>query len=229
MPVNQASIEALYRLLAAIDPRRTKMPDEDPVPTIKRWQAVALDEQFKKYHENYRYTTLDYAEEFCCLAAALFGRWYDSTSKNVVHAGAIDSPELIRRCAHYGHAALTVEQMKQAHDKDAAAFTLAALYNDQLIRNPKMRSEFKNTTMLDNSELWSLYHRRCKDLLGVEPPAEQYAPPPTPEQATLERIETGLTSLTADLAQRLKAQSTNVWWALALLVAILIAVWSRHF
>jgi len=226
LPVSQASIGALCQLLVVVDPRRTHSPDEDPIPAVKRWQAVALDDQFKEYHAGY--TTLNYAEEFCCLAAALFGRWYDRTTKKLVYAGAIDSPELTRRCAYYGHAVLTIEQMRQAHDKDAAAFTLAALCNAQLIQSQKTREVFENTSMLENSALWDLYHQRCKELLGMKPPAEECASLSTSEQASLERIESGFASLAADLAQRLKAQSTNAWWVLALLVVILITVWSRH-
>lgn len=229
MPLSDASIKALHHLLIMLDPRQTHTPDEDPIPVIERWQAVALDEQFKKFHANYFCTTLDYAVEFCCLAAALFGRRYDLATKHIVYAGAIDSPELTQRCAHYGHAVLTVEQMRYAHNKDATAFTLAALCNGQLIRNPKTRGEFENSTMLENSELWHLYHQRCQELLGLEQPDERRAMPPPPERVSLERIEAQLASLSTDLAQRLKAQSANTWWVLALLVAVLIAVSSRHF
>lgn len=251
LPVSEDTIEPLYMLLDSMELRGVYGPDEDPTPAIMRWRSVTLSEEFKKRNADYRYTTLDYAEEFCCLAAALYGRWYDRSSKDAktAYIGAADSSELILRCASYsnvgqtvpyGGAPLTADQMKQMHDKDGDAFTLAALCNAPLIRNPKTRAEFEDSGMLAarrsdkygdvaNFALRHLYERRYKEVLGVEPPAEQDEPPASPELAAIARIESGLASVVASLGQRLKAESMKTWWALALLVLLLILLWSRRF
>jgi len=230
LPVSECSIESLSMLLDEVDPRRTYSSDADPTPAISRWRDVKLSDEFKKRWADYRYTTLDYAEEFCCLAAALYGRWYERSNEKsaAMNVGAADSPKLFLRCAYYAHATLTVEQMQRAHDKDKDAFTLAALCNPQLVCNPKTRAVFEGSTMLANSALWDLYNRRRKELLGVEPSMDQDEPPPTAEQATLARIETAFTSLAATLGARLTAEAAKAWWVLGLLFVILIVVWSGH-
>ena len=251
LPVAEEAIRAMYSLLSRLDTRRVCVPHEDPTRAILRWRPVILSEEFKKRHADYRYTTLDYAEEFCCLAAALYGRWYDRSGKEArtVYIGSADSRDLVLRCAYYGHVGakvpygetpLTADQMKQMHDKDGDAFTLAALCNTSIIRNPKTRAVFEDCEMLaarrtgeygdfPNLALRDLYALRYKEVLGLEPPPEQDKAPSTPELEAIARIESGLASLVAVLGQRLKAGSIKMWWALALLVLLLIVLWSRRF
>lgn len=243
LSVSEEAIKSLYTLLDSLELRRIYVPDEDPMSTITRWRSATPNEKFEKDHSKYRYryTTLNYAEEFCCLAAALYGRWYDKSGKDakIAYIGTANSPELIVRCAYYGAAALTSDQMQQAHNKDGDAFTLAALCNAQLIRNPTTRAVFEDSMMLEcrpipnndfrtNGALRDLYDRRCKEVLGADAPAAHDEPPSTSEQATMARIESGLTSLAAALRQRLKTESVKTWWALGLLVLLLIVLWSRR-
>lgn len=247
LPVSEDSFRAMYRLLDRIELRRGYLPDEDPTPAVARWRSATLSESFKK-NPYPRYTSLDYAEEFCCLAAALYGRWYRREDKKYepVYVGTADSPELSLRCAYYGHATLTAKQMQQAHEKDGSAFTIAALCNVQLFRNRETRMAFEKFGMLDartdsdypggDSALRYLYRRRYKELLGTEPteeeggaePPVEDSPSPTPEQEALARIETGFTNLTTYLAQRLRAESSKGWWILVLLVVILIVLLSHR-
>ena len=241
LPVSEDALKSLYMLLDSLELRRVYTPDEDPTPAIMRWRTVTQSEKFEEKRSRYQYTTLDYAEEFCCRAAALYGRWYDRSGKDAktVYIGSASSPDLILRCASYGAVALTSDQMKQAHNKDGDAFTLAALCNAQLVRNPMTRAVFEDFAILEcrrtvnddlgnNCALQDLYHRRCKEMLGNEAPARQGESPSTPEQATMSRIELALTSLTAAFGQRLKTESVKTWWALALLVLLLIVSWSRR-
>ncbi len=250
LPVSEDAIEALYSLLDSLELRRVYSPDEDPTPAILRWRSVALSEEFQKRNASYRYTELNYAQEFCCLAAALYGRWYDRSSKKArtVYIGAVDSQDITLRCAHYGHVGatvpfgktpLTIDQMRQMHDKDGDAFTLAALCNTSLVRNPKARAVFEDSEMLaarrtgeygdlPNLTLRHLYARRYKEVLGVELPTERDDAPLSPELEAVARIESGLASLATAIGQRLKSESIKTWWLLALLALILIVLWSRH-
>lgn len=250
LPVSEDALEALYMLLDSLELRRVYVPDEDPTPAIMRWRSVTQRETLKKKHSRHRYTTLDYAEEFCCLAAALYRQWYDRSGKDakIVYIGSANSPDLILRCAYYsslghsasyGTAALTADQMEQAHNKDGAAFTLAALCNAQLVRNPATRAAFEHSMMLkcrrtpnhdfgNNCALQDLYHRRCKEMPGAEALAGQNELPSTPEQAAMAKIESEFTSLAAALGQRLNTESVKTWWVLALLLLLLIVLWSRR-
>lgn len=250
LPVAEGSIRAMHSLLGSLELRRVYAPEADPMAAIMRWRSIVVSEDFKKWNANYQYTALGYAEEFCCLAAALYSHWYDRSSNEAkaIYIGAADSPDLILRCAYYsnigrampyGEAPLTANQMRQMHDKDGDAFTLAALCNTSLIRNSTTRATLEGYVMSaahrtvqvgePNLALRDLYYRRYKEVFGVELPTDNDERTSTPELEAIARIESGLAGFVASLGERLKAESQKSWWILALLVLLLILSLSRRF
>ena len=85
-------------------------------------------EEEEEEEEEGHHTSATFAEEFCALIAALYGRVF--IDKKFVMMGALDSQELLQRCAFYGRSAMTPEQMRAAWERDNNLFVFAALFND---------------------------------------------------------------------------------------------------
>ncbi len=221
LPVTEDAMDALYWLLKSLHPRRTGLAGEDPAPILKRWQAVQISEKFKKSHSGMQYTNLGLQEEFGVLLAAHYA------------VGAIDEPDLLQRCAHYSHAKLSVEQMQQSHNRDGDAFTLAALYNEQLYWDNNTRAILER---LIRGRLIGLYRRRCEQIHKSKPQFDSTAVSETgallldeeklitAEQKRLERVELQLAVTGKQLTNLLRM----VQWVLVLLVVSLVVLWQRH-
>lgn len=234
LPVVEGAIAAMYHLLRRLEPRRVYVPKEDPTPAIMRWRSVTPTQEFK-WRKRYRYTELGFVEEFCCLAAALYGCWRngDSENRSAVCIGAADSPDLIFRCAYYGSAQLTTEQLRTMHNRDGDVFTLAALCNATMIYNRTILTTFRNFGMLEprpprqpgdfaNGLLYGFYEQRYIELTGALP-EDQAEPSPTPASMPEGTIQSNVAHIPA-IGRALKTESRKLWWVLVLLTLILVAL-----
>jgi hypothetical protein len=246
-PASEQALDTFYWLLLNLDPVQAGSFDEDPAPIFARWRALSMGEKFEEEQRYLRHTGLSFKDEFCCLMAALYGRWYsqDKQSSPIPHdVGTAESPDIVLRCAHYGHAQMTVEQMEQAHERDNDAFTLTALFNEELFEDNTKRAKLEGFLDLD---LWLLYARRCRQIAARKPDfdpkpvtedaaeleegldqeeleEEGVLPKDSDEQKLMRRLETNLTALSSEVA-RLKALIS--WGSIILIVVLVILIWDR--
>lgn len=238
LPVTENGLRAAYWLLRSAAPHHVGMFEEDPTPMFKRWQTLALSEDFKKYDEGDA-PSLDLKEEFLCMLASVYG-WYSAKSPDnkskVVYIGGADSPDLLLRCAFYSHERkLTAEQMEKGHDQDSDAFVIAALYNDMVFWAPKTRAMLEGFI---RGRLIHWYRRRCEQIkkkspqFDLKPVSEEGAAvledeieQPTEEQKRLERLEAMVVANGKQLQSIYKALS----WVLILVIVAVVLIWRPHF
>ena len=176
-PVNLQWINVLHALLDRLDPGRVHCPNASPAGTLSRWAALsplgsyewdavtgmhfltATPAGEKTHVVEGPFTQLNLVSEFCCLMAALYGKVLED--KRIRVLGSLDDPDITLRCAYYGNAELTPEQMKAANDKDGNAFMYAALFNDILYLKPGCRAKLE---MYLARNLRNLYQRRCEQI-----------------------------------------------------------------
>jgi hypothetical protein len=139
---------------------------------------------------------------------------------------------------------MTLEQMEQAHERDNDAFTLTALFNEELFEDNTKRAKLEGFLDLD---LWLLYARRCRQIAARKPDfdpkpvtedaaeleegldqeeleEEGVLPKDSDEQKLMRRLETNLTALSSEVA-RLKALIS--WGSIILIVVLVILIWDR--
>lgn len=237
LPVTEHGLRTAYWLLTSIDPHHAGSFDDGLAAVFKRWEPLELTEKFNKYHEG-ECADLDMKEEFLCLVASMYG-WYASVTddklSNIVYIGSADSPDRLLRCAHYSRAKMTPAQMQQGHDKDSDAFTLAALFNDQLFWNQETRAKLED---LIRGRLIQRYRRRCEQIKNRTPSfdvgpvsetgvqlLEDEIEHPTEDQKRLERLE----AMVAANATQLKSISKTQIWVLVLVVVTVVLVWRPSF
>jgi hypothetical protein len=136
VPTTKHTLEAIYDLLFGLDPDQVHSPDELQ-HVIDRWRSVELLDDNGKVAEGY-FTSLNIRDEFLCLVASLYGK---SSSKEMKIFGSANSNDIVLRCAHYGNADMTLEEMKAAYEHDEAVFTYAAIANSNLYHK-RQRREF---------------------------------------------------------------------------------------
>ena len=232
LPVTEHGLRTAYWLLTSIDPHHAGSFDDGPAAVFKRWEPLELTEKFNKYHEG-ECADLDMKEEFLCLVASMYG-WYASVTDDklskIVYIGSADNPDRLLRCAHYSRAKMTPAQMQQGHDKDSDAFTLAALFNDQLFWNQETRAKLED---LIRGRLIQRYRRRCEQIKNRTPSfdvrpvsetgvqlLEDEIEHPTEDQKRLERLE----AMVAANATQLKSISKTLMWVLVLVVVTVVLV-----
>lgn len=239
LPVTEDGLRTAYWLLKSADPHNAGSFDEDPTPLFRRWQPLELSADYKKYHDGDAHA-LDMKEEFQCMLASIYGHYSSKTpdkKMKIIYLGSADSPELYLRCAYYARERkMTPEQMDKAHARDTDAFTLAALYNDGLLWNPKTRARLEHFI---SGRLIYRYKRRCEQLNkkhpefsakavseeGVALLEDDEAPRLTEEQKRLERLE----ALVAANGKQLTNIYKRLWWVFILVVIAVLLIWKPHF
>ncbi len=235
LPVTGLGLQTAYWLLYCTAPHNVGSFNEDPTPMFNRWQALEVSEEFNEYHSGD--TSLRIQQEFLCMLAAVYGRYMSKTpdgKTEFVYLGAADSPDLLLRCAYYGHASkLTDDQMRKAHDRDGDAFLIAALNNDSLFWNRTTRAVFED---LMYGQLIHRYRRRCEQIkkrrpqFDTRPVSEQGLTlledeeQPTDEQKRLDRMEAMLIAN----AKQVQRTYTLLSWVLVLVIVAVLLLWQRH-
>jgi hypothetical protein len=148
-----------------------------------------------------------------------------------VCVGSLDSPGVVLRCASYGNAKMTVEQMQMGYERDDAVFRFTALLNDSLFYDPRTRAKLEQYVQVGPD---SYYHRRC---LQIKDRSHHFDVTPVGEDAILEdeqaqpaesRSIQRLEKEVAGLAKQLRTLSTMVQWGLVALIILLVFAWRRH-
>jgi hypothetical protein len=137
-PVDIHWLRVLYGLLDHLDFRQVAHP-ETIKTVLSRW--AQLDDKIDgKPMEGY-FTSLSIKDEFRCLIAALYGRTW-SNNKSAVQ-GSLWAADVAMRCAYYGNAELSAIKMRAGYKRDRNVYVFAAMYNDNIFSNHKLRKLFE--------------------------------------------------------------------------------------
>jgi hypothetical protein len=129
-PVTIKWVWVLYALLDKLAPQQVATPEKiDHV--LARWATLDDRHSDGKVIEAY-HTSLSIKDEFRCLVAALYGRGFVNNAF-VVH-GSLGARDVALRCAYYGKADITANEMKAGYKRDKEVFVFAVLVN----RSPRV-------------------------------------------------------------------------------------------
>ena len=226
-PVTEDWVLTLLDLLLHVNPEhaRARGGPEAAREALDRWKGLLIPRWDKQPGEqDGTLTRLSMVEELRCLIGALYGRQF--ANGKFVDLGTLADEDVARRCVAYANGRFSPEQMYEARDRDDAAFTLAALFNNELLRRPDTREVLREMLW---ERLEGLYERRCAQL-KLRPHGFSQ---PSPEDAHSRAAETAaqaadagaleaLASVVRTVQQRLEALSKTTVWGLVILGAILL-------
>lgn len=230
-PLEREWLYPLHDLLLRVDPQAVRIPGTDPREVLSRWQGLRLEKGFGedvREEEDGRLTSLSLVDEFRCLVGALYGRRLDA-KQGIISIGGPDDPDIALRCAYYGNATLTRNEMETGHERDGKAFTLAALSNLRLYDKPDLRAALEEMAW---GKLRYVYVQRCGQIhqrwpnFDPRPVSESgrdvlddvIESRPTEEMTALSRIASQVAELQKGLG---RVHSVAVWGLLAVFAAII--------
>lgn len=161
-PATPGGLGVMHHFLMRLDPSHT-IGDGNLAAVLSHWDAVDARDYKGNVEDGY-YTPLSLKDEFRCLVAAHYGRYYDGTSKI---EGNQSSEDVAFRCSYYANAKLTEKDLEAGCQRDKGTFVLAALWNDELLSNKKLRTTFEEQYLSENFN-W-IYRRRLAQLKKRRP------------------------------------------------------------
>lgn len=227
-PVDETWVRTLYRLLDKVDPTLTMSSEANLREMLERWQPVTVKDEYSKNNEDKEgwFTSLNFVDEFRCRLAAVYGRQF--VEGKSIYAGYMGDENIVSRCAYYGNAPLSLQEMRAGYARDQEIFIFAALHNEHLFNNPKLRAEME--TNLSGS-MCHIYIQRCKQIhskkawfdpnpvtkTGSEL-LEDLLESKNPITVSFEKLEGKI----AELTTRLSSLSTKLVWAFFILVVAIL-------
>jgi hypothetical protein len=227
-PLKGHWVRVLHAVLAKVNPRRVRSPDsvKSVLDALSRWETVKVPGYKDGEEAEGHYSSMTLTEEFRVLVAVLYGRAF--VEGKFAYIGSATDPDPVKRCAHYGHAEMKVEEMQSAFERDGMAFVLAALYNDSVYRRRECRASLEG--MIGYQTQW-IYASRCKQMADEYPwfrvhpvseeLAEQEARDKPPQMADAAQVA-GLAGQVTALQKAVDALRKMVSWGL---VAVAALVW----
>lgn len=233
-PAEENWLHVLRYLLLGVDPQNIGTSKSDIDDILDRWGRVSIKNSFgenKDQEEQGTYTPLTLVQEFCCLVAALYGKkWADNKFEIL---GNPNSESTAQRCAFYGNAEMSVEEMRMAIAKDEKIFVFAALCNGNMFWNRNRRVALEEAL---RGSLRYIYVQRCQQMhtrrLAFDPmPVTEFgaellddivaSPKSSEEIVAIARLE----GLVKELTKQLGTVRNWVTWGF---IALAIAVfWPR--
>ncbi len=126
-PFNDIMGQIVLNTLVRLNPQQVYLPDSIQT-ALDRWGMVGLRRMSQEGHS---LTGLSRQEELRCLMASLYGR-----KRGALSDVSATSPDIARRSCYYASAQLTPREIRAAHERDGAAFLLAAVSNVNLVLDP---------------------------------------------------------------------------------------------
>jgi len=151
-PATRQWLWTVYYFVRTLKPKQVCQLD-DPRPILDRWRRVSVTDEGKTPEEGL-FTGLPVNEELACYLAALFGR-------KLANAGGARSSDVMVRCAHYATSKLVAKDFEKLFSRDGVVFVLAALMNDNLLRDREIREAFSAYL---GGDLWDIFDARTKEL-----------------------------------------------------------------
>jgi hypothetical protein len=165
-PVHNHWLHVLYGLLDQLDFQQVAHP-ETIEAVLSRW--AKLDGKMEGY-----FTSLSLKDEFRCLIAALYGRTF-SNNKSAVQ-GSPSAKDVAMRCAYYGNAQLSAQEMKAGYKRDQGVYVFAAMYNANLFSDSKLRKLFEEDQLGWDGDLLARYLKNFELVRKKRPYLESFLP-----------------------------------------------------
>jgi hypothetical protein len=188
---------------------------------LQRWRTAEIGAGSNGPEEGW-FTGLPLNEELCCYLAALYDQELASMSK-------VDADDIATRCAHYGNSKLDPKDFEGFYQRDREVFVMAALLNDELLRDWQTREPFE---LYISSQNRSVFDARMKEFRRgsygryiTEKPAEL---PSRPVEASdeLQFARYSYDQIVSRL-DAIRSSATGIGWAL--LGAVLLGfLFSKH-
>jgi hypothetical protein len=147
-PVTKRWLQVLYALLNTLDFQQVAHPEKIE-SVLARW-AQLDDSGYKGEPMEGYITLLSLKDEFRCLVAALYGCTWSNNKLTV--QGSPSSADVAMRCAYYGNAELSARQMKAGYNRDGSEYVFAAMYNNNVLSNNKLRKFFEQEQLTFQSD-----------------------------------------------------------------------------
>ena len=162
------------------------------------------------------YTPLPFKDEFRCMIAAIYG------GKFCIQ-GNFNAPDVVVRCAYYGKAALSIEQMQEGHKRDGDVYTFAVLFNSDVFTVPELRKDLERVLSLHDL-LFQKYRQNCE---RIHKRLRWFDPRPLSEGQS-EPQDKIIGKLTAPIDKKLDALAKQIYqlngflWLVAAILALLV-------
>lgn len=215
----------LRQLLHRLDPGNLHTPDEPITPILERWMQVPVSEKYTP-KDDFSALSMRDRDEFRCLIAAMYGRHRCGKDGKSSILGNPDSPDVVLRCAYYGKAQLTENEMKGAYARDEDTYLLAVLCNDSVYYSPALRKLLEEQL---SENLMYDYQRRCAQIQKRRPsfdprPVSDWliedTLPESKELTILKQLETTVASVTITF----KSFQTWIFWGFLVIGALVLFV-----
>lgn len=226
-PVTWDWLDALHHLHFHLVSARNRDSDLPISQVIQRWEGLQPPDN--KLNDDGSVSGLSKKEEFIALVSAMYGTHFSKEGgeykRNVV--GTLDSTDLSERCAFYGNGELTAQDIESGHRRDRKAFLVAALCNDYLYLDSKLRSVLEER--LTHSMQWIYFHRcaaiakRCRDFNPKPVNAHEFQEIETQQCAEVTAINSLQTKLSA-LESKLADTRSMLLYGF---VALALLIWFR--
>jgi len=164
-PVHNHWLHVLYGLLDQLDFQQVTHP-ETIEAVLLRW--AKLDDKMEGY-----FTSLSLKDEFRCLIAALYGSTF-SNNKSAVQGNA-SAKDVAMRCAYYGNARLSAQEMKAGYKRDSV-YVFATMYNSNVFSNSKLRKLFEEEQLGWDGDLSVRYLKNFELVRKERPYLESFLP-----------------------------------------------------
>ena|GEM_PF-2732433 len=142
-PVSGPWVVGLHYLLDSLDPQQVRKPEVGRVGgVLARWATIEVQNRDGTVQGGV-YPGLTYADEFRCLIAALYGGSVQD-GKLLVHGGPL-AQGIAERCAYYGNAPLTAEEVERFLQREPVVFAFAASCNLAVMSKPELRRRLEES------------------------------------------------------------------------------------
>jgi hypothetical protein len=154
-PLTTRARAHLYRFFWDVDAQylRAHAASDKIDHVLARWAAPDDRSDNGEPYKGY-YTPLAFKDEFRCMIAAIYG------GKFCIQ-GNFNAPDVMVRCAYYGKAMLSIEQMQEGHKRDGEVFKFAVLFNKYVLSVPELRTELERVLRLHDL-LFQKYRQNCE-------------------------------------------------------------------
>lgn len=165
VPVTLGWLSTLTWMMYQFNVLNFPTPESSPVHILKKWKN--LEESDGKY--GLCTNELTELNEFCCFIAAFYGNYFSNEDELLHLIGDANSDDLFLRCAFYGNANLTLDEMKAGYRRDSEAYLLSVICNANVYKENKLRKMLDLEQLTGHEKLRKLYLEKCTMIGQYDP------------------------------------------------------------